>query len=64
MHPNSSMQHTPLSAKTNAPASRANSLVRSSRTAAHVNPADVVPTPVVMTDRGHSAAANRKNCDF
>ena len=29
-----------------------------SRTAAHVNPAEVVPTPVVRTDRGQSAAAN------
>ena len=42
-------------------ASRVNSLPDSSRTAAHVNPAEVVPDPDVSTDRGQSATANLRN---
>ena len=57
------MQQIPLSASTKAPASNAKSLSGPSRTAAHVNPAEVVPTPVVRTERGQSAAAKRKICD-
>jgi hypothetical protein len=30
----------------------------------NVVPAEVVPTPVVRTERGHRAAAKRRNCDF
>jgi hypothetical protein len=45
---NSSMQHTPQSANTKAPASKIHSLP--SLKAATVNPAEVVPIPVVMTD--------------
>mmetsp|Transcript_4688 Transcript_4688/g.14140 ORF Transcript_4688/g.14140 Transcript_4688/m.14140 type:complete len:246 (+) Transcript_4688:569-1306(+) len=60
--PNSSMQHTPLSAKTNAPASRVHSPL--SLTALHVRPADVVPQPVVRIDRGANLAINLKNWDL
>ena len=35
------------------------SLSSPSRIAAHVKPADVVPTPVVITERGHNTDANR-----
>jgi hypothetical protein len=59
---NSSMQHTPRSASTNAPASKVHSAP--SFTAEQVKPAEVVPTPVVSTARGLRRAANRKNCDF
>ncbi len=45
---NSSMQHTPQSARTKAPASRMNSAP--SLKQATVSPADVVPIPVVRTD--------------
>jgi hypothetical protein len=45
---NSSMQHTPQSARTKAPASRMNSLP--SLKQATVSPAEVVPIPVVNTD--------------
>ena len=41
------MQQTPLSANTNAPASNVY-VLDTSFTAAQVNPADVVPTPVVL----------------
>ena len=63
MQENSSMAQTPLSARTSAPASRVNSFPESSLTAAQVSPAEVVPEPDVRTDRGHRAAANRKNWD-
>ncbi len=46
---------------TNAPASRVHSLDESSRTAAQVNPAEVVPDPDAKTDRGQRAVANFKN---
>ena len=71
MHPNSSMQQTPPSARTSAPASRCQE--PPSQLAATVRPALgitvrkgtrlvalahlVVPTPVVSTDRGRSLAA-------
>jgi hypothetical protein len=45
---NSSMQHTPQSASTKAPASKMNSFP--SLKQATVRPADVVPIPVVRTD--------------
>mmetsp|Transcript_59047 Transcript_59047/g.71080 ORF Transcript_59047/g.71080 Transcript_59047/m.71080 type:complete len:204 (+) Transcript_59047:833-1444(+) len=61
--PNSSIQHTPRSANTRAPASKEKSF-DPSLTAAAVRPADVVPTPVVRTDRGDRAAANRRNWDL
>ena len=65
MHPNSSIQQTPRSASASAPASRENSFpfdpADDSRTAAQVNPARDDPVPVVSTDRGDSAAANRRN---
>ena len=68
MQPNSSIQHTPLSANAKAPASNENSLpfdpADESRTAAQVSPAVDDPVPVVRTDRGDSAAAKRKNCDL
>jgi len=50
---NSSMQHTPQSARTKAPASRINSLP--SLKHATVSPAEVVPIPVVKTDLKESA---------
>mmetsp|Transcript_29980 Transcript_29980/g.101054 ORF Transcript_29980/g.101054 Transcript_29980/m.101054 type:complete len:271 (-) Transcript_29980:104-916(-) len=59
---NSSMQQTPRSARTSAPASSTHS--PSSFVAEHVSPAEVVPQPVVRTHRGASFEANRRNCDF
>ena len=59
MDENSSMQHTPRSASTKAPASSVHSLP--SRTAAAVRPAEEVPTPEVKTLRGERRAANRRN---
>eukprot|EP00968_Pinguiococcus_pyrenoidosus_P016479 scaffold1596_cov302-Pinguiococcus_pyrenoidosus.AAC.48 len=59
---NSSMQHSPRSARTSAPASSCHS--PPSLTAEHVNPALVVPTPVVMTARELSIAAKRRNWLF
>jgi hypothetical protein len=47
---NSSMQQTPPLAKTKAPASRLQSLP--SRTAVHVSPAPVVPTPLWKERKG------------
>jgi len=49
---NSSIQQTPQSAKTRAPASKINS--DPSLKQATVKPADVVPIPVVRTDRWHN----------
>lgn len=59
---NSSMQQTPRSARTSAPASSVHS--PPSLTAEHVSPADVVPQPVVTTQRGATLAAKRRNCDL
>ena len=52
---NSSIQHTPQSANTNAPASSIYSFP--SLKHATVNPADVVPIPVVLTDLYDNAVA-------
>ena len=64
MDENSSMQHTPRSARTRAPASSMYSCVELSRSAVHVRPALVVPIPVVSTDRGLTFAAKRRNWLF
>ena len=56
---NSSMQHTPLSAKTKAPASNIHS--PPSRMAVQVKPALVEPMPVVVTLLGLNFAAYLKN---
>mmetsp|Transcript_8474 Transcript_8474/g.18302 ORF Transcript_8474/g.18302 Transcript_8474/m.18302 type:complete len:227 (+) Transcript_8474:1510-2190(+) len=66
MHPNSSMQHTPRSARARAPASSENSFLAApgSRTAAQVSPAVEDPVPVVRTDRCDISAAKRKNWDL
>mmetsp|Transcript_71318 Transcript_71318/g.195463 ORF Transcript_71318/g.195463 Transcript_71318/m.195463 type:complete len:222 (+) Transcript_71318:975-1640(+) len=60
---NSSMQQSPPSASTSAPASSIHS-PPASRTAVHVSPADVEPMPVVSTARGLSLAAYRSTCDL
>ena len=36
----------------------------SCRNSLTVSPAEVVPVPVVSTERGESCDAKRKNCDF
>ena len=59
MELNSSMQQTPPSASTSAPASRCHS--PPSRTADTVSPAFVEPTPVVRTEREASLAAYLSN---
>ena len=59
---NSSIQHSPPSAKTKAPASNCHS--PESLTAATVSPALVEPMPVVRTERGMILAAYLRNCDF
>ena len=59
---NSSMQHTPQSARTNAPASKINSLP--SRKQDTVSPAEVVPMPVVSTDLCEREVAYYRSCDF
>ena len=59
---NSSMQHSPPSASTKAPASSCHS--PESLTAATVSPALVEPIPVVRTERGMIFAAYFKNWDF
>mmetsp|Transcript_1662 Transcript_1662/g.6607 ORF Transcript_1662/g.6607 Transcript_1662/m.6607 type:complete len:206 (+) Transcript_1662:406-1023(+) len=59
---NSSMQHTPPSARTNAPASSAHS--PDSFVAATVRPAALEPIPVVIIARGATAAAYFKSCDL
>lgn len=56
---NSSIVQTPQSAKTRAPASKIYSLP--SLNAETVRPADVVPMPVVITDRLESWVAHYKN---
>ena len=60
MELNSSMQQTPPSASTRAPASKCHS--PPSRTADTVRPAFVEPTPVVSTERGASLEAYLSNC--
>ncbi len=59
----SSMAATPLSAKTNAPASRVIPPAFSRRTAA-VNPAAVVPRPEVYKPRGAIFATYCRSCDL
>lgn len=59
---NSSIQHTPQSANTKAPASRINSAP--SLKQATVKPADVVPIPVVKTDRCDRWQAYCKSYDL
>lgn len=59
---NSSIQHSPPSASTNAPASSCHS--PESRTAVTVRPALVDPIPVVRTDRGTILAAYFRNWDL
>ncbi len=46
------MQHTPISAKTKAPASKESSLLIGSATTAAVSPTPELPLPVVYTARG------------
>lgn len=46
------MQHTPISARTKAPAYKANYCVYGSRTTAAVRPTPELPFPVVYTPRG------------
>jgi len=53
------MQHSPPSARTNAPASSCHS--PPSRTAVTVKPALVDPIPVVRTERGTTLAAYFRN---
>jgi hypothetical protein len=62
MPSNSSMQHSPPSANTRAPASSVH--WAPSCTAAAVRPAADEARPVVMTARGLSLEANFMNCDF
>lgn len=59
---NSSMQHTPQSARTKAPASRMNS--EPSLKHETVRPADVVPIPVVKTDLYDNDVAYCNSWDF
>mmetsp|Transcript_42241 Transcript_42241/g.97780 ORF Transcript_42241/g.97780 Transcript_42241/m.97780 type:complete len:213 (+) Transcript_42241:1055-1693(+) len=61
---NSSMQITPLSARTIAPASRLNSREPGSRTMAAVSPTPLEPRPVVLTARGAMFMTKRSICDF
>mmetsp|Transcript_29867 Transcript_29867/g.86777 ORF Transcript_29867/g.86777 Transcript_29867/m.86777 type:complete len:230 (-) Transcript_29867:846-1535(-) len=61
---NSSMQMTPLSARTIAPASRVNSLEAASRTMAAVRPTPLEPRPVVLMARGAMFITNRSICDL
>ncbi len=61
---NSSMQQTPLSAKIKAPASIANSPVSGSLYILAVNPAAVLPFPLVYIARGMYFYTNYKNKDF
>lgn len=56
------MQQTPKSARTKAPASRMYSFPSLKR--ATVRPADVVPIPVVMTERIEIFEAKLKSYDF
>ena len=62
MQLNSSIQQSPPSASTNAPASSCHS--GPSLSAVTVRPALVEPTPVVKTDLGTIVAAYFKNCDL
>jgi hypothetical protein len=59
---NSSIQHTPKSANTSAPASKIYSFPSLKR--ATVRPADVVPMPVVITDLIEIFDAKLKSYDF
>ena len=59
---NSSIQHTPSFANTNAPASSVQSFP--SRTTLHVRPALVVPIPVVITERALNEHANLRSWDL
>mmetsp|Transcript_12709 Transcript_12709/g.32172 ORF Transcript_12709/g.32172 Transcript_12709/m.32172 type:complete len:217 (-) Transcript_12709:220-870(-) len=61
---NSSMQHSPPSASTSAPASSTHSPEVWSLAAATVSPAEVVPMPVVRTPRGDKAAQYLRSTDF
>ena len=62
MRENSSMQHTPQSARTKAPASNINSFP--SLKQATVRPADVVPIPAVRTDLWERDVAYYKSWDL
>lgn len=61
---NSSMQTTPLSASTIAPASRRRSLVSGSTVTAAVRPTPVDPRPVVEMASGAMSITDRSSCDF
>mmetsp|Transcript_28138 Transcript_28138/g.76182 ORF Transcript_28138/g.76182 Transcript_28138/m.76182 type:complete len:227 (-) Transcript_28138:67-747(-) len=61
---NSSMQITPRSARTMAPASRVNSRAPGSRIIAAVRPTPLEPRPVVLTARGAMFMTKRSICDF
>mmetsp|Transcript_90861 Transcript_90861/g.278157 ORF Transcript_90861/g.278157 Transcript_90861/m.278157 type:complete len:213 (-) Transcript_90861:509-1147(-) len=61
---NSSMQMTPLSARTMAPASSVNSRDPGSRTMAAVNPTPLDPRPVVLMASGAVFITNRNICDL
>mmetsp|Transcript_17799 Transcript_17799/g.38121 ORF Transcript_17799/g.38121 Transcript_17799/m.38121 type:complete len:266 (-) Transcript_17799:777-1574(-) len=61
---NSSMQMTPRSARTMAPASRVNSRVVESRTMAAVRPTPLEPRPVVLIAKGEVFMTNRSICDL
>mmetsp|Transcript_116813 Transcript_116813/g.326785 ORF Transcript_116813/g.326785 Transcript_116813/m.326785 type:complete len:241 (-) Transcript_116813:696-1418(-) len=61
---NSSMQMTPRSARTMAPASRANSFVAGSRIIAAVRPTPLEPRPVVLMARGAVFITKRSICDL
>lgn len=61
---NSSMQTTPRSARTIAPASRRRSPVSRSVVTAAVKPTPELPRPVVAIARGAVPRTNRRSCDF
>mmetsp|Transcript_8874 Transcript_8874/g.27591 ORF Transcript_8874/g.27591 Transcript_8874/m.27591 type:complete len:213 (-) Transcript_8874:838-1476(-) len=61
---NSSMQITPRSARTMAPASRLNSREPCSRIMAAVRPTPLEPRPVVLTASGAMFMTKRSICDF
>lgn len=61
---NSSMQHTPISARTNAPAYRNTYLVCGSMVIAAVKPTPELPFPVVYTPLGAIWAMCFNSCDF